>query len=621
MNHGAIVGKQGGSVARDECQTGICGLRQFGRPTAYPVDADVHFGKSDRPGRIGVLGVRSHGQQGPHDLRAGPGDRRDGGDSEPLIYLGPTRVVDPRYHVFHGVRLPSNARRKDVRVVATADRSEGVRTLDAGVLEGLPIETDPFDGQTTEVGAEFAESPSVLVNDGYRMPLPIEFVGQQGADAPAAEDHDVHATTLHALGSYPDVVSTPLLDGDPVSVGEVLEVEATKVAHGGHMVARWGALVVFVRHALPGERVRVRITEVRSRYLRGDVIEVLDAHPRRRAAMCPVAGLCGGCDFQHAPEDFQRSLKFDVLHEALVHQGRLESTRVDDLMSEGLIDLGSDTGWRTRMHYRTMVDAGGETVLALHQHRSDELVDASGCVIADRQGHAEAQAFAAGLTPGSDVFLAVGRDGPVVASHARAAPEVPHRLAIGDTDLTFATTIDGFWQVHPRLVSAVVDTTIQWGRPRAGETWWDLFAGVGPISAALGVAVGERGRVDAVEGSAIAVREGRRALKTMPWVRWHRGDVRRFVRSRTEDRSGPRPAGVVMDPPRAGAGPDVVAALTGLSPRVIVVVSCDPASLARDTDTFRRHGYELARLRAWDAFPQTHHMETIAVFEPGDRIS
>lgn len=431
----------------------------------------------------------------------------------------------------------------------------------------------------------------------------------------------MHVATLHAACFYPDVVSSPLIDGGSASVGQLIEVVTTKVAHGGHMVARWGGLVIFVRHALPGERVRVRITEVRSRYLRGDVIEVLDAHPRRRPAPCSVAGLCGGCDFLHAPEDLQRSMKFDVLHEALVHQARLDSAHVDALMNEGLIDLGSDVGWRTRMHYRTLADSGGRTVLALHQHRSDELVDASGCVIADQHGHAEAGAFAADLAPGADVFLAVGQDGPAVASTTRQAPEVRHRLALGDRDFVFATTVDGFWQVHPQLVSEMVETTIDWARPLAGETWWDLFAGVGPISAALGVAVGEQGRVDAVEESKIAVREGRRALRTMPWVRWHRGDVRRFVRSRAQQDSGPGPQGVVMDPPRAGAGAEVVAALTRLLPRVVVVIACDPISLARDTDTFRRNGYDMVRLRAWDAFPQTHHMETIAVFEARDRIS
>lgn len=431
----------------------------------------------------------------------------------------------------------------------------------------------------------------------------------------------MHAATLHALCSYPDGVSSSVIDGGSASVGQVIDVETTKVAHGGHMVARWGDLVVFVRHALPGERVRVRVTDVRSRYLRGDVVEVLEAHPERRRPLCPVAGLCGGCDFQHAPEDLQRAMKFDVLHEALVHQGRVEGARVDELMREGLIDLGLDVGWRTRMRYRTMVDTEGDTVLALHQHRSEGLVDASGCVIADRHGHAAAQAFASGLAPGAEVFLAVGQGGPVVASNARQAPEVPHQLNLGGGDVTFATTIDGFWQVHPRLVRAVVDTTIEWARPRAGETWWDLFAGVGPISAALGEAVGERGRVDAVEGSSIAVREGRRALSSMPWVRWHRADVRRFVRARATGRSASRPHGVVMDPPRAGAGAEVVAALTSLVPRVVVVVACDPVALARDTDAFRRHGYEIVRLRVWDAFPQTHHMETIAVFEPRDRIS
>ena len=381
------------------------------------------------------------------------------------------------------------------------------------------------------------------------------------------------------------------------------------------MVARLGSFVVFVRHALPGERVRARITRVHSTFAHADVTAVLEAHSERRAAGCAVAGVCGGCDFLHASEDLQRAMKGAVLREALVRHGRLDPEQTEAMVGDGVIDLGLHLGWRTRMHYRVM-----DGSVALKKHHSDELVDARECVIADPDGHAAALRAARSLPSGSDLWMASGRDGTAVASKDESG-RVGHSIVVDGEEFEFETSIDGFWQIHPRLAQALVDAVLAWGDPQPGETWWDLYSGVGPLATAVGHRVGPRGTVHAVESSGAAVRAARAAVDGLPQVRCHRADVRRWLDKRVGKRPEGRPDGVIVDPPRSGAGAAIVESLVRATPRRIVVIACDPVALGRDTALLAAGGYRLDRVRAWDAFPQTHHFETIAIFRPDDRIS
>jgi tRNA/tmRNA/rRNA uracil-C5-methylase (TrmA/RlmC/RlmD family) len=439
----------------------------------------------------------------------------------------------------------------------------------------------------------------------------------------------MHAATLHARDTYPDAVSgqgepgstreRPSFNGVELAVGSVVEVDVGNVAHGGHCVARVGDVVAFVRHALPGERVVIRITDVRPRFVRADTVQVIAAHPDRRAPLCAVSDACGGCDLQHATESLQRDLKRQVIAEALAHQGGLPESRVAELLVDGVIDLGMHTGWRSRMRYATMAGHAGHSHVAMHRYRSDDLVDVTSCVIADPVGHQAAIRAARDVNAGTQVLMATGLDGPVVETSGSASTVVRHDVRTRGRTVEFHVPVEGFWQVHPKLAPAVIDHLIDVAEPQPGEVWWDLYAGVGPIAAALADRVGPPGRVVAVEGSRAAVEVGAAALRDMPWVQWRRSDVRRWVtRTPTPE---PRVDGVVLDPPRTGAGAAVLEAVVSRRPRVVAIVACDPIALARDTGLLARSGYVLSRLRVWDAFPQTHHMEALAVFRPEDQIS
>ena len=381
----------------------------------------------------------------------------------------------------------------------------------------------------------------------------------------------------------------------------VLDLDVGPVAHGGHCVARVDGRVVFVRHALPGERVRVVVTEDGGGgFCRADAIGVLLSAPGRVEPPCPWAraGGCGGCDWQHADAATQRDLKTAVLREQL-HRlagpaGDLAPAPVVEELPGGLL------GWRHRV--RLAVD--GEGRAGLRAHRSHEVLPIADCPLTPHGclPPVLAQRFA----PGYEVEVTVDADGvrhgaDVVGSAAvqRAAGREWH-LRPG-----------AFWQVHPALADTLAGVVAEWAGAPAGGVAWDLYGGVGLFAAVLAEQVGPGGEVTVVESARTAVDDGRAALADLPQVRWRLGRVERVLPSLP----GP-PDVVVADPPRRGLGRTLVAELCARTPGRVVHVACDPAALARDVALFAARGYRLEALRAFDAFPMTHHMECVALFTP-----
>jgi tRNA/tmRNA/rRNA uracil-C5-methylase (TrmA/RlmC/RlmD family) len=357
--------------------------------------------------------------------------------------------------------------------------------------------------------------------------------------------------------------------------GTVLELDVGPVAHGGHCVSRHEGRVVFVRHALPGERVRAVVTEgrERDRYLRADAVDVLTAAPHRVRPPCPHAGpgRCGGCDWQHAAVPEQRRLKAAVVAEQLRRLAGIErSVVVEPVPVPGRPDDG--LAWRTRVAYA--VDADGRA--GLRRHRSHEIEPVQRCWIASEE------VVALGVTD--------RRWPDVVAVEAIAAPETSDRAIVVTppgpdpgqvvreraAGRTWRVSGSGFWQVHPGAADVLVSAVLEGLRPRPGETALDLYCGVGLFAGALAPRLGPRGRVTAVEGDPAAAADARHNLRDLPVVRVERGDVARALR-----RVGLRRADlVVLDPPRAGAGRAVVDAITRVGARAIAYVACDPAALA-----------------------------------------
>jgi tRNA/tmRNA/rRNA uracil-C5-methylase (TrmA/RlmC/RlmD family) len=384
--------------------------------------------------------------------------------------------------------------------------------------------------------------------------------------------------------------------------GRRLEVEVGPVAHGGHCVARADGRVVFVRHALPGERVVVEVTEDKGgSFCRADAVEVLEPSPDRVEAPCPLArpGGCGGCDWQHASASAQRSLKAAVVAEQLRRLAGIEMDVEVEALPGGLGE------WRTRL--RMTVDGKGRA--GFRAHRSHQVVPVRRCTISDPDLIEDVARQH--WTRGAELDLTADSLGQlhIVERPQRGRP----RVVAGDGVAVeraggreWHIDAHGFWQVHPEAADLYAEIVGEWAQAPVGGTAWDLYGGVGLFAAVLAEQVGPDGSVLVVESARGAVADGRRNLADLPQVR--------FKAALVEDAAlTGRPDVVVLDPPRKGAGKAVVDAIAAHEPDRVIYVACDPAALARDVAGFVEHGYRLERLRAFDAFPMTHHVECLAL--------
>jgi tRNA/tmRNA/rRNA uracil-C5-methylase (TrmA/RlmC/RlmD family) len=426
-------------------------------------------------------------------------------------------------------------------------------------------------------------------------------------------------------------------------VGEIYEVEVGPVAHGGHCIARHEGRVLFVRHALPGERVRAKVTEgdEDSRFLRADAVEVLDASADRVTAPCPFSGpgKCGGCDWQHAAPGAQRRLKVAVITEQLA---RLAGLTPQDAGWDGTVEpapgdkvpRGHVPAWRTRVQYA--IDAEGRA--GLRRHRSHEVEPIDHCLIAapgvselgiEKRSWPSATAIEAIAATGSSDRQVIITPGPgarlplVELDRSVSVLRIDdqggvHRVHGRDfvreraAGRTWRVGSGGFWQVHHQAADLLVDAVLEGLAPQPGETALDLYCGVGLFAGALADRVGARGAVLGIESAKRAVADARHNLADLDRVRIEHGTVERVL-----PRTGITETDlIVLDPPRTGAGGEVVDHLTGLGARAIAYVACDPAALARDLSYFGKAGYRPVSLRAFDLFPMTHHVECVAILEP-----
>ena len=419
------------------------------------------------------------------------------------------------------------------------------------------------------------------------------------------------ATSRSAPGRRSGMNRRKARKGRPME-GERLELAVEGVAHGGHCVARHEGRVVFVRHTLPGERVVARITEgtSESKFLRADAVEVLDASPDRVPAPCPFSGpgMCGGCDWQHVALPAQRALKTQVVREQLQRIAKIDLHEVaPDFTVEELPGHPDGLRWRTRLELA--VDDG---VVGLREHRSHRLVEIDDCVVSD-------EGFTAALRDRFDSSVA-GLDlvrpsvGDIVGIElpqpkGEKTPAVREIVDTAHGSAEFDVSARGFWQVHPAAASTFLDVVLDATDPQEGERAVDLYCGVGLFTRALADLVGPSGSVLGVEADAEAIEYARTNMGGARHVDLLASDVAKANLGTGADV-------VVLDPPRAGAGRDVVATITDLAPRVVTYVACDPAALARDLGYFAERGYQVDALRGFDAFPMTQHVECIAVLRP-----
>lgn len=410
--------------------------------------------------------------------------------------------------------------------------------------------------------------------------------------------------------------------------GPVIELEVERVAHGGVFVAHHEGRVVFVSDAIPGERVAARVSDQRrDRFWRAETLEVLRPSPDRQEHVWPEASVdrsperrAGGAEFGHIRPQRQLDLKSEVLRDALSRMGGVDrELAVQAVEAELAPGVRADgTGWRTRLRLQVAADG----TVGPYAARSHTVVSVGSVPLAvesladlapldERYPGARAIDLIAPTVGGPELVVVGGERMPPTAR-----PTIEERVG----DRSFRLDRDGFWQVHrgaaatlTRAVQQLVDADRF--DPRAANL--DLYGGVGLLAAAIGDRFGEPVRITSVESDVRATEHAGANLSEWVGARAVTARVDAFLvelaaTAGVGERARLRDATVVLDPPRSGAGREVVDALADLRPRQLLYVACDPVALARDVGLLRERGYELEDVVAFDLFPNTHHVEAVA---------
>jgi tRNA/tmRNA/rRNA uracil-C5-methylase (TrmA/RlmC/RlmD family) len=388
--------------------------------------------------------------------------------------------------------------------------------------------------------------------------------------------------------------------------GDLVQVTIEKVAHGGHFIARHEGAVIFVRHAIPGENCTIQITSIGKSFNRADVVSVETPSEFRVVAPCSFAHRngCGGCDFQHISVAHQRTLKSDVITEQFARIAKIQ-------LQIEVEEVDTSIHWRTRAIATT--DRNGK--LGFFKSRSHSIAPVTDCLICVK-GMNFSEIASRDLKGDVRVEISSSNTGERSIALAPTRGEEKARLTEGLAVLhenvlgrTLEVSQESFWQSHKKAPEVLTQAVLDYAQLQIGEYVLDLYGGVGLFSAAIVDAVGPTGHVDLIEGSKVATADAARNFAAYSNITIATGDVAKLL---------PRISAadvVVLDPPRDGAGKEAVAHIARLAPRAIVYVACDPAALARDTAYLADHSYSLVKVRAFDLFPMTHHIECVALYE------
>ena len=420
--------------------------------------------------------------------------------------------------------------------------------------------------------------------------------------------------------------------------------------------------VALVRHVLPGERVLVRTRQGKKNFIYADLLEVLEPSPQRIEPPCPVYGRCGGCDFQHTAPASQLLLKCAALAETLQRSGLADQETITRIL---LPPLTSPEVFGYRQRIRLHVDNQGR--LGFHGFHSHKVMPISTCPLAAPEINGVLGRFHSLPLPGRfldhtiamELLLDQGGNHVVALVHFSRRPRPADlaqarellattaglgrlffivaghglfnqhgRQAAGDDltlsfslppavtntrELTLTWEAGGFCQVNLPQNENMISTLLNWAGISGNDQVLDLFCGMGNFSLPLCLVAG---RVLGLDGQGSAIRSARR-------------NARLAGRHNCQFEKIPVPAGVqklvdrqdrfpliIMDPPRQGAAL-IIPLLAALRPRQLIVISCDPATLARDLSSLAGHGFRVQRILPVDMFPQTHHLESISLLQPG----
>jgi len=439
------------------------------------------------------------------------------------------------------------------------------------------------------------------------------------------------------------------------SRGDELELTVDSLAHGGNGVARRDGYVVFVAGAVPGDRVRAVVGKAKRAYAEARTVEVVEPSPDRIPALAPHPG----APWQVLPYERQLEVKAGQVREALERIGRLEDFELDPI-----VPAVEQWRYRNKLEYSFGTGEGGELVCGFHAPgRWDTILPLEDCLLASEAGNALRDQVLAwcrdqGLTAW-DRREHTGLLRNLVIREGRRTGEFQVRLVTSkgriDTDslagavrcdglfwtqqeqlgetvqtgetvlvsgtpqmreqiggLEFLVSPEAFFQTNTEMAERLYGVAAEFAQLRGTERVFDLFCGIGTIALSLAARAREVVGVEIVE-AAVADAIANARLNDVLNARFYAGDIRLAMRDLVEQAG--RPDVAVVDPPRAGLSQKVVRRILEAQPGRIVYVSCNPTTLAPNAAQMVEAGYRLTRVRPVDMFPQTPHIECVALLE------
>jgi len=402
------------------------------------------------------------------------------------------------------------------------------------------------------------------------------------------------------------------------------EILLTTLAYGGDAMGRLeDGRAVFVPFGLPGERVRIRLTEEKRGFARAELVEILEASPHRILPRCKHFGVCGGCHYQSLPYEEQLKAKTEILRDQLTRIGRIENPPVQDMVA-------SPSPWNYRNHLQFHLTEEGK--LGYVRAQSPTVFAVSECHLPE--GSINSFWPQLEFEPGTGierVSLRSGKDEDLMLILESDSPESPeleieaevsvahvfeeNTVVIAGNDhiiisvfgREFRVSAASFFQVNTAMAEKMVEHLLTCLPISLSTTLLDVYCGVGLFSAFL---ASKCERVIGIESSASACEDFAINLDEFDHVELYEGLAEEII-----PHLEAKPDIVLVDPPRAGLEKRVVDGILKLNPHVIAYVSCDPSTLARDVKRLIEGGYLLKQITPFDLFPQTYHIESISLFE------
>ncbi|NOT64301.1 MAG: class I SAM-dependent RNA methyltransferase [Acidobacteria bacterium] len=394
-----------------------------------------------------------------------------------------------------------------------------------------------------------------------------------------------------------------------LTLGDVVEVQIEKLVYGGEGLARYGKQTVFVPLAAPGARLRIRITQCERNFARGVIEKILEPSSLRRQPPCPHFGQCGGCQLQHLELAAQHAAKAEFVRESLRRLGQIEWTH------EIPVRAADEFGYRSRAEIKVRRDVHDKVHIGYYQSGTREICEVRDCAILLPSLNRELQrlhdepalipygATRVHLTAGDDATFITPATGEDAKAQEIDAQGTAQQNIAG---MRYEFGVRSFFQGNRLLVESLVEEVVG---NTSGDLVIDLYAGVGLFALQLAQRFAQ---VVAVEGSKLSAAHGLANVKANNIANVHFDGLSVEAWLKHKSAEWPRPDLVILDPPRAGAGLTVIERLAALDAPQLIYVSCDPATLARDLKALLSYGYHLDAVTAFDLFPQTFHVETIA---------